>query len=224
MTEDEVARYLRGNPGFFQQHPGLFTELLLPDPHDGKAVSLLERQALMLRERVKALENRLAELIRIGRDNDALTRHLVDWTKALLAEPDRGRTLQVAVEELKKVFAVPLAEIRTFGEPPAADEAAAARWVSAMSAPICSSDPELAPLGTLGHQWSHVRSFAVVPLRQAERTQAFGMIALGSSDPARFDAALGTALLSRIGELASAALGPLADPHELAQEDRAPDR
>ena len=35
-----------------------------------------------------------------------------------------------------------------------------------------------------------------------------GLIALGSSDPERFEAGLGTAVLARIGELASAALWP----------------
>ena len=89
MTADDVVQYLRDHPDFFQQRIGLFTEMLLPNPHEGNAVSLVERQSALLRERVRALEARLAELLQIGRDNDNLARVLVDWTRMLLAEPDR---------------------------------------------------------------------------------------------------------------------------------------
>jgi len=208
MTDEEVARFLQARPAFFQQYPDLFTHLLLPDPHQGNAISLLERQALLLRERVKALEARLAELIRIGRDNDALANSLVEWTKFLLAEPDRSRLAQVAVEELKRIFAVPLAEIRIWHMPPSALDAHVARLAGSLRAPACGSDIDLAPIGGLGPAWADVRSVALVPLRRAGQLDAFGLIALGSSDPLRFEATLGTALLGRIGEVASAALAP----------------
>ncbi|SPE23543.1 conserved hypothetical protein [Burkholderiales bacterium] len=209
MTDEEVARFLQDNPAFFQQHPGLLTDLLLPDPHQGNAVSLIERQALLLRERVKVLEARLAELIRIGRDNDALARNLVDWTRALLEEPDRGRRAPLAVAELQRIFAIPLAEIRTWSEAPGEHDAQAARLVSSLHAPVCGCDIDLTPFRGLAEVWSEVRSVALVPLRRAGQREAFGLLALGSSDPARFEATLGTAVLARIGELASAALAPL---------------
>lgn len=206
MTDEEVARFLQANPAFFQQYPALFTQLLLPDPHQGNAVSLTERQAMLLRERVKALEARLAELLRIGRDNDALASSLLEWTKALLAEPDRSRIAQVAIEELKRIFAVPMAEVRTWSTPPAAADAQAARIASGLRVPVCGSDVDLASSAGLEGAWAEARSLALIPLRRAGQADAFGFIALGSSDPARFDAAMGTTVLARIGELASAAL------------------
>mgnify|MGYP006191495151 CR=1 FL=1 len=51
-----------------------------------------------------------------------------------------------------------------------------------------------------------VMSVALVPLRNAEDGPAFGLLVLGSPDPQRFDATMGTEFLSRIAELASAAL------------------
>lgn len=206
MTDDDVACFLQANPAFFQHYPALFTQLLLPDPHQGNAVSLTERQAMLLRERVKALEARLAELLRIGRDNDALASNLVEWTKALLAEPERACVAQVAVDEIKRIFAVPLAEIRTWSTPPSATDEQAARFASGLQAPACSSSIDLAPIAGLFGAWAEARSVAVIPLRRTAQSDAFGLIALGSSDPARFDAAMGTTLLARIGELASAAL------------------
>lgn len=211
MTDEEVACFLQANPAFFQRYPGLFTQLLLPDPHQGNAVSLTERQAMLLRERVKALEARLAELLRIGRDNDALASSLVQWTKALLAEPDRSRIAQIAVEELKRIFAVPLAEIRMWSSPPTAAEEQAARFSCGLRAPLCGADIDVAPIGALVGAWAEARSVALIPLRYTAQADAFGLIALGSSDPARFDATMGTTLLARIGELASAALLPIAN-------------
>ena len=48
---------------------------------------------------------------------------------------------------------------------------------------------------------------ALVPLRGGER--AFGLLVLGSPDPTRYSADMGTDFLMRIGELSSAALARL---------------
>lgn len=208
MNADDVIRYLKENPDFFQQRMGLFTELLLPNPHEGSAASLIERQSLLLRERVRALETRLAELMQIGRENDNLSRVLVDWTRALLAEPDRGQLARVAARELQRMFGVPLVEIRTWRQPPADGETELAWFASAMHVPTCGRDIDLKAVPNLGPAWAGVRSAALVPLRRADGSGAFGLIVLGSSDPERFESGLGTALLTRIGELASAALSP----------------
>jgi len=212
MTDADVASFLQDNPAFFQRHPELFTELQLPDPHQGRAVSLVERQALLLRERVKALELRLAELLRIGRENDQLARLLVDWTRTLLSAPDRGRAAITAGDALRQVFGVPLAEVRVWGPVPAPEAAGAAAWAASLPGPVCGTEIDLGALGGMAQTWTNARSVALVPLRTAGDAAPFGLLAMGSSDPERFDAALGTALLSRIGELASAALMPAATP------------
>ena len=66
----------------------------LPHPHDGQAISLVERQSLMLRERVKALEGRIAEMVRHGQENDAIAEKLICWVRSLLTETDEGRCLR----------------------------------------------------------------------------------------------------------------------------------
>jgi len=206
MTADDVVQYLRDHPDFFQQRIGLFTEMLLPNPHEGNALSLVERQSALLRERVRALEARLAELLQIGRDNDNLARVLVDWTRMLLAEPDRRALVGTAAAGLQRLFGVPLVEIRTWTQPPAPAVAEMARWASAMRGPVCGTEVDLKGIPGLDPAWSKARSAALVALRHGDGSGAFGLIALGSTDPERFDAGLGTALLVRVGELASAAL------------------
>ena len=53
-----------------------------------------------------------------------------------------------------------------------------------------------------------VMSIALVPLRAASGP-AFGLLVLGSPDPTRYAAEMGTEFLARVGEIASAGLSRL---------------
>ena len=71
LSEDDVVGYLRADPDFFQRHSRLLSELNLP--HDsGSAVSLIERQVAILRERNMQMRRRMNELLRAAKDNDEL--------------------------------------------------------------------------------------------------------------------------------------------------------
>ena len=220
MTADDVVNYLTEHPEFFRHRAGLFTELLLPDPHDGRATSLQERQSALLRERVRALEDRLDELMRIGRDNDHLARQLLTWTTALFSCDDRFERRRVAIEQLQSLFGIPVVSIRTWGQPVAPDSSTLADYLRAMDAPVCGDHLPVALLGGLDSSWAGARSAAWIPLRRqaapgsAASSDCMGVLALGSPQPDRFDARLGTAVLARIGEIASAALlsAPAQDP------------
>ena len=65
-------------------------------------------------------------------------------------------------------------------------------------------------------QWvaepASVMSMALVPLRRVGVSEAFGLLVLASPDPTRYSADMGTEFLSRIGELAGAALARLLPP------------
>ena len=50
ISADDVASYLRENPDFFTDRDGLLAEMTVPH-ESGKAISLLERQVKILRER-----------------------------------------------------------------------------------------------------------------------------------------------------------------------------
>ena len=67
MNADDLARFLRANPQFFDQNPELLESIHVPHPYGGRAIPLAERQTVALREKVKGLDSRLAELIRFGR-------------------------------------------------------------------------------------------------------------------------------------------------------------
>jgi uncharacterized protein len=217
MKPDDVASFLTEHPDFFQQHPEVLGVLDIPHPQNGQAISLVERQSLMLRERIRALESRLAELIRHGEENDVIVDKLVRWSRAMLAQAEPALLPVTLVDELKDAFAVPFAAVRLwsahddyaeldFARPVGED---AIRLAASMAAPFCGSNVGFDAAAWMSADPSTIRSLAMLPLRVGVGTDAFGMLVLGSPDKDRFQITMGTAFLARIAELSSAALARL---------------
>jgi uncharacterized protein YigA (DUF484 family) len=217
MNHDDVAQFLSANPDFFDQHPELLANIAVPHPQEGHAVSLVERQSLILRERIKSLELRLAELIRHGEENDAIADRIVHWARALLAQTDPAELPRTALDGLMQQFNVPYGALRIWGVAPAYAALECAqpvsedivRLASSMQAPFCGSNVGFEAANWMAGDPAAVRSLAMMPLRVGGDPKAFGMLALGSPDPDRFQITMGTAFLARIAELASAALARL---------------
>ena len=79
LSAEQVNQYLTENPTFFLKHEHLLADLYLPHS-SGEAVSLLERQVSILRERNIETRKRLNDMLEEGQRNDALfkkTRKLV---------------------------------------------------------------------------------------------------------------------------------------------------
>src|SRR5450830_251793 len=88
ITEDDIANYLANTPDFFMRHAELLAAVQLNSPHGHRAVSLQERQAEMLREKIKMLEHRLMDMMRNGHDNMLLTDKLLQWARSLFLATD----------------------------------------------------------------------------------------------------------------------------------------
>lgn len=71
VTEEQVIVYLRNHPDFFQLHSHLLSELHLRH-ESGGAVSLVERQVAILRERNMVMRRRMTELMQTAKNNDEL--------------------------------------------------------------------------------------------------------------------------------------------------------
>jgi uncharacterized protein YigA (DUF484 family) len=84
MNADDIARYLRTHPQFFDQHPELLESIQVPHPYGGRAIPLAERQTVALREKLKVLEGRLAELLQFGEENDAISEKVHRLSVALV--------------------------------------------------------------------------------------------------------------------------------------------
>ena len=84
ITEDDIANYLANTPDFFERHAQLLAAVQLTSPHGNRAVSLQERQAEMLREKIKALEHRVMDMVRHGNENMIIADRLQRWARNLL--------------------------------------------------------------------------------------------------------------------------------------------
>ncbi|RYF65768.1 MAG: DUF484 family protein, partial [Comamonadaceae bacterium] len=130
ITEDDIANYLANTPDFFERHAQLLGTVQLTSPHGNRAVSLQERQAEMLREKIKALEHRLMDMVRHGTENVVTADRLQRWTSGLLTTRDpRGLPYQI-VDQLQSLFLVPQVAIKVWDCDSSYLNEAYAQWVS----------------------------------------------------------------------------------------------
>jgi uncharacterized protein len=201
MDANEVAKFLKANPQFFDQHPQLLESIYVPHPHGGRAIPLTERQIVSLRDKVRVLEGKLGEFVRFGEDNDAIGEKVHRLTLALVGAKDAPAATQALHFHLREDFSVPHVALKLWTHddvsPELRDKA------DSMGAPQCGAAAGSPFLGWFGEAADHVRSIALIPLGQ---TRTLGLLALGSEDPQRFFAEMGTLYLRRIGELTAGAL------------------
>jgi uncharacterized protein YigA (DUF484 family) len=217
LDSHSVAQYLVDHAHFFEEHAELLARIKLTSPLAGRTVSLQERQMEVLREKIKALEMRMAELVRIAQENDAITLKFQSWAKSLLLARNDVDLPHALINGLLSIFAVPHATLRIWG---VADEFAhtwfaapvsndAHLFANGLSAPFCGKNKDFEAVSWLEDAPS-IESLAMLPLRVDAGAEAapaaFGLLVLGSPDPARFSEDMATDFLSKIGETASAAL------------------
>ena len=216
ITEDDIANFLLNTPGFFERHAEVLASVQLTSPHGQRAVSLQERQMEMLRDKIRGLEMRLVEMIRHGQENVAIADKLHRWTRAIMLTTNAGELPGVLVDELKHQFLIPQAGIRVWGAAEAFGHLPFAQPVSddvksfatSLTLPYCGVNSGFEAAGWFD-DGSTVLSLALIPLRHDAVTPAYGMLVLGSPDPTRYTADMGTEFLMRIGEIASAGLNRL---------------
>jgi uncharacterized protein len=220
VTAQQVADYLNQHPDFFVAHAQLLSDLNVPHPQSGQAISLVERQASVLRERIKILELKLAELLRNAQENDAIAAAIQAWVRGLLLHQDNASLPQFLTDSLAKIFSIPLASIVIWQPAP---EYAQADWVVEDSAdyipridqlmsPVCGLPSLSTAVRLLPEAGREAQSVAVIPLRVGAAPKAFGVLCLGSPDARRFAPDLGVAFLEHISEIASAALSRVTAP------------
>ena len=209
MDANEVARYLQDHPQFFEHYAELLTQLTIPSPHDGRAVSITERQMGALREKVKQLEAKLAELIRFGEENDGIAAKVHKLAVALVAARDKRQAMAALQDHLGGSFAVPHVALRLWREggegpeyAPVSDEAR--QFAETLTHPYCGPGGGPDVIGWFGEAGAHVRSLAFLALREGGET--FGLLVMGSEEVQRFYPGMGTLYLEQIGDMAAAAL------------------
>ena len=228
ITEADIANYLANTPGFFERNAELLSTIQLTSPHGQRAVSLQERQMEMLRDKVRGMEAKLMEMIRHGQDNVAIADRLHRFTRTVLLTSSLSTLPEVLVTTLKREFMIPQAALRLWG----ADEAFATlpfahgasddtrALAESLSLPYCGLNTGFEAARWLDDADS-VASLALIPLRAGPAAtggpsssgssggHCVGLLVLGSPDPTRYGAEMGTDFLARIGEVTSAGLARL---------------
>ncbi|MDI9332859.1 MAG: DUF484 family protein [Cytophagales bacterium] len=196
LTEDDIADYLLSTPDFFTRHAELLASVQLTHPHSGRAISLADRQIELQREKFRALELQHGNLLRVGKENVALAGKLHQWVLVLVQHTGKATLLKAITTSLQRIFDVPQACIHQSTE--------AAEVAAQMTAPVCGGATDAffqnAQIAAALPDAATARSLAVIPL------PTVGLLVLASHDPTRFTAEMGTEFLTRLGELAHAAL------------------
>lgn len=217
LDPQAVAEFLTRHPNFFNDYPALLTELHIPHPHGTHAVSMSERQLIAMREKVRLLENKLAELIQFGEENDAISDKLHALTLTLLAARTPQDLAAALALHLREGFAVPHHALRAWnlGEavPALTDPVteAARASVAAMTQPACGALAVAEASDWFGEISPHLRAFACIPLRPAAIAAPVGLLVLASEEAKRFYPGMGTLYLERLGQLVGAALARMQD-------------
>ena len=216
ITEDDIANFLANTPDFFERHAELLATVQLSSGHGGRAVSLQERQAGLLRDKIKTLEGKVVDMIRHGQENVGIADKLQRCTRNLLLTAHARDLPETIVREIKGQFAIPQAAIKLWrvngvftGEPFAAGVSSDAQaFASSLGAPYCGVNSGFEAANWLPDP-AMAMSIALIPLRHDGDDaphDVFGMLVLASTDPQRFHADMGTDFLAQIGDLAGAAM------------------
>lgn len=223
ITEEDIAHFLANTPEFFERHAEVLANVQIASAHGQRAVSLQERQAEMLREKIKALEQRVMEIVRNGHENESISQKVHEWGCELQRITAPAELPDAVTQGIEKHFAVPLTALRVWGVDAAHAENEFAKdasedvraFATSLTMPFCGPNLGFEPASWLGRvdvdegDSTAAQSLALLPLREGpidSATPAFGLLVLGSPDPQRFQESMGTEFLTRMAELASAAL------------------
>jgi len=200
-SKEIATTYLLDNPDFLAKHPEILTQLDLAHA-SGEAVSLIERQVGQLRAQNQKLTRQLNQLVRVATDNEALMHRLYELTLELMSIDPLGAFLDRLCAALLDEFNADILNVSLLDR-----EVKAGRTTPLFN--VDSEDPEFKQFlphlekgetvcGRLSrtkldflfrHRAVWVESTALVPLGQE------GLLAIGSSDPARFYPGMGTLFL-----------------------------
>ncbi len=207
LTDEQVANYLRNNPSFFVDHPSLLADISLPH-ESGNAISLVERQVSVLRERNMDMRHRLSKLLDNARVNDKLYEKTKRLTLAMIEGQDLGDIVDALRYSFDNEFKIPYTTLLLYGD---------AGEIPASEARVVQLNEAREHIGNLiksnkassgvirpeeqqflfGDNSDKIGSVATAPLIHGN---AFGLLAIGHEDPQYYRSSMGTLFLSYIAE------------------------
>jgi len=209
LDDKQIIEYLRHHPDFFLHHRDLLMELELPH-NSGDAISLIERQVQLLRTQRNELTQRLENLTANARENEALSEDLHQFMLVLLDADNLDDVFGIVEDYMKSEFDADAIAIRLISGG-LTDElidhkirVLDNKIFPAFEKMLMAGNPSCDPLNReqlyylFGEDAADIASNVVIPLSDGE--MIYGLLAIGSSDPERYQAEMGTIFLRRFGE------------------------
>lgn len=208
-----VEAFITNNPDFFLHRDDLLAEIRIPH-HSGKAVSLVEKQLSVLRERNTELRHRLGALVETARDNDRLFNHTRRLVLALLDCQTLQQAIDVIYNSFSQDFGIQKTQIILFE----GQSISHARRVSLADAQQ-SIGKYLKARQTIGGGLSRsemqflfgrdVYDVGSAALAILAYGKLYGVLAIGNRDPFYYQSSMGTMFLGYIAEVFSRILRDL---------------
>lgn len=218
FSDDDIVGYLQRHPDFFDRHLSLLMDLQVAHETGGPAISLVERQVVLLRQRSVDLERQLKDLVAIAKLNDALVEKIHRLSIQLMAASDCAQRIEILEACFREEFRAENAAVVLFAPLPENTEAGEGflkivdrsdnglkPFASFLKSarPRCGLIRDRQKSFVFEDNSSEINSAALIPL--GSRAE-FGFLVIGSRDPDYFNPDKGIDFLARLGELVSVAL------------------
>jgi uncharacterized protein YigA (DUF484 family) len=213
--KEVVASYLRKNPDFLDDHPDVL-ETLEINHQTGTAVSLIERQVESLRANNEEMKKQLGRLVQVASENEQLMARLHQLTLELMSISTRQEFFTHLGNSLLNDFSADILQIFLLDQDTAsaagddvigiqADDPGLEQFKAHLEKgqTVCGRLAQSKLEFLFGSKARWVQSTALIPLGEAG---CDGMMAIGSSDPARFYPGMGTLFLELLANVISTSL------------------
>ncbi|MBT8049460.1 MAG: DUF484 family protein [Xanthomonadales bacterium] len=210
-----VASYLRKHPDFLDNNPDVL-EALEINHQSGVAASLIERQVDQLRASNEDMDRQLQRLIQVASENEELMSRLHQLTLDLMLISSKQEFFSHLGNSLLNDFNADILQIYLVDHDTAAqagedvieiepDDPAMEQFQPYLekSETVCGRLNESKLNFLFGSKARWVQSAALVPLGDSG---VHGMMAIGSSDPARFYPGMGTLFLDLLANVIAVTL------------------
>ena len=220
VDEEQVIEYLLQHPEFFDANGLLLADIEIPH-QSGQAVSLIERQVSVLREKNETYEKRLHDMVDAVHDNQRLNMSLQRLAIALLKADSQQAMIDAIQDELCNKLDTDKSAIYLFSDDEAQITANPERYISSKQQQleifgkqfkkknIQCGRMTLEQIQFLFGDDSEVASGALLPLVFNKKT--IGLIGLGSYDELHYHPGMGTEYLQQLADLVSSALASKSD-------------
>lgn len=208
LNDELVAEYLRDKPSFFDDKEQLLADMHLQH-ETGEAVSLVERQVKVLRQRNDDILARMHKLLDNAKANDQLFDKTRRMVLNLLAAKDFETLISALDNSLSNDFGIEFCRLHLISDTQQ-ESFGPLHWVASQHANDTIGgllNAKKVICGVLRHEErefifaedaAELGSAAVVPLTTHRQ---LGLLAIGSKDPQHYKSGMGTLFLDYIAEV-----------------------